>query len=276
MTELTHDNWARNYIANLYDGKIEEAFKHKIESIPNKLYKFQPYEDFRLDSIEASKIYLSSPKEFNDAFDTKGIHYSEEFLRKLYSENDIRISFEQFSVGIEKIINNFYEHSGISCFSEELFNFPMWGNYADNRTGFCVEYCIKDDNISNIYFERFYPVIYLDKKFNFEKILEVLLPKIFNDEVIPQSVVILLFSLLGSIKHNSWSYEKEWRYIISEKFKEQDFPFKVKAIYVGDKFDKDNYDRMIGIAKKLNCELYQMTPPRHFDKRFTFIPQRIF
>lgn len=275
MAESTFENWVMGYIPYLYDGKIEEALKHKRVNISKKLFKFEPYEDCRLNTIEASKIYLCSPKGFNDVFDTKGIYYSEEFLRKIYSENDFKMPFDEFSVDIENMLNEFYEHSGIACFSENLFNFPMWGNYAGNRTGFCVEYSLENEKIDDYYFDRFYPVIYLDRKFNFEKIFEILLPKTFNGETPPQSVLLLLYSLLGSIKHISWSYEKEWRYIIPLKFKEQDFPFRVNAIYLGDKFDTGNYDRMKEIAKKLNCELYQMTPPRHFDREFTFIPQRI-
>ncbi len=275
MVESTFDNWVMGYIPYLYDGKIEEALKHKRENVPKKLFKFEPYEDCRLNTIEDSKIYLCSPKGFNDVFDSKGIYYSEEFLKKLYSEHDSKLPFEEFSDEIEKMLNVFYEYSGIACFSEDLFNFPMWGNYAGNRTGFCVEYCLEDKGIEDFYFDRFYPVMYLSQKFNFEKILEILLPKAFNNEKTPESVLLLLYSLLGTVKHSSWSYEKEWRYIIPDKFKEQDFPFKVDSIYLGDKFDEGNYDRMKEIAKKLNCELYKMTPPRHFDREFTFIPQRI-
>ena len=274
--ELKEDNWGMDYISFLFQGKIEEAMEHKRNAIAARLYKFQPYKESRIKTLESSKIFLSSPKDFNDVFDTKGIFYSEEFLKKVYSNYDFDISFEDFSTTIEAVLNNFYEQSGIACFSEDLYNFPMWGNYADNRKGFCTEYEIFDKKVEDYYLDRFYKAIYLDRKFNFEKILEALLPKALNGETIPQSAGILLYSLLGTIKHDSWSYEKEWRYIIPEKFKEQDFPFTVKAIYLGDKFDEDNYDRMKEIAKKLNCELYKMTAPKHFDKRFTFIPQRLF
>lgn len=273
--ESRHNNHVMKYIFYLYEGKIEEAQKSKHDVIPDKLYKFEPYEEYRLKTIENSKIYLSCPTAFNDAFDTKGIYYSDKFLKKIYSENDIKMDFEQFSEKIEEILNNFYKYSGITCFSENLYNFPMWGNYAGNRTGFCMEYRIKSDSIDDCFFDRFYPVIYSDKKFNFEKILEVIIPKAFNGQNIPNSVILLLYSLVGSIKHISWAYEKEWRYIIPSKFKEQEFPFKVNAIYLGDKFKEENYIRMKKMAINLNCELYKMTSPRHFDRDFRFIPQKI-
>ncbi len=273
--ELKEDNLGIDYISFLFQGKIEKAIECKRNAVAPRLYKFEPYEESRIKTLELSKVFLSSPRVFNDVFDTKGIFYSEEFLKKVYSNNDFDISFEDFSTAIEATLNNFYEHSGIACFSEDLYNFPMWGNYADNRKGFCTEYEIFDKKVEDYFLDRLYKVIYLDKKYNFEKILEALLPKAFNGETIPQSADMLLYSLLGTIKHNSWSYEKEWRYIIPEKFKEQDFPFTVKAIYLGDRFNEENYDRMKEISKKLNCELYKMTAPKHFDIRYTFIPQRI-
>lgn len=40
----------------------------------------------------------------------------------------------------------------------------MWGNYADNRNGFCVEYNFKDLKIDSEFVKQLYPVFYQEER----------------------------------------------------------------------------------------------------------------
>ncbi len=269
--------WLNSYIDFLYKGQPNQALAHKTENMNSIIYRFERFEECRLNTLENSKIYLSNPTSFNDVFDTKGIYYTKDFLKSFQEKHAERLpSFDKFEVEFEKILNTYYNHCGIACFTEELYNFPMWWSYADNRSGFCVEYDFSENKESkDKLLLDMHPVLYTAEKFNFENLLRPLLEQIFKENRKTIPAMIIFHYLLGTIKHISWSYEKEWRYIGLLKQGISDFPVKVKAIYLGDNFSKSNYPRMIEISNKLNCTLYQMTLPKYTDKSYSFIPVKI-
>lgn len=272
-----NDLWINKYLTLLYEGKITDALEYKTENINPILYRFERFEECRLNTLEDSKIFLSNPTTFNDVFDTKGIYYSEEFIKSFYKKiPNISISLEDLTLALEKVLNEYYDHCGITCFTEDINNFPMWWSYADNRRGFCIEYDFSDYKKSNgDFLHNLHPVIYTSEKFNFEKLLRPILEQILDDNFNNIPAQIIFHYLLGTIKHKSWSYEKEWRYIELLNKCQFDFPVKVKAIYLGDNFLPSNIPRMVEISNKLNCELYQMTAPNHTEKSYSFIPKKI-
>lgn len=270
-----NDQWINTYLDLLYKGKHSAAMNCKCNNMCSTMYRYERFEECRIESIENSQVFLSSPESFNDVYDTKGIYYSEDFLKAIYSIlPTAQCSFKEFMQFFEDIINKYYMHCGIVCFAEVLDNFPMWWSYADNRQGFCVEYDfsrIKGNNITN----NIHPVLYLKEKFNFENILRPFFEQIQMDDLEITPANLIFHYLLGSIKHESWSYEKEWRYIVPFKQGLDGFPKIVTAIYLGDRFNPANYARMIELCKKVECDLYQMTIPKHTDKSFSFIPVKI-
>jgi hypothetical protein len=71
---------------------------------------------------------------------------------------------------IEKIINPFREAFSngylVTCFSEEKDNVLMWSHYAENHSGFCIEYNFKSLGPSNPRVRMLHPVIYKENFFD--------------------------------------------------------------------------------------------------------------
>lgn len=45
----------------------------KHEVIPDRLFRFEKFEDVRLDTLEKNMIYMSDAENFNDPFDCLGV-----------------------------------------------------------------------------------------------------------------------------------------------------------------------------------------------------------
>ena len=140
----------------------------------------------------------------------------------------------------------------------------LWENYANNYTGFCIEYSF--DNIN-------------EKVYDFENLLYLLpmqycdVPPIFD--IIPVFDAAIREKLYGDysyrrnpdlitnmfmqlyFKKSDYSYEKEWRFSIDQKQSNKHFfPF-VSAIYAGKNIKKHNLSRLKNIAKTLGVPLYR-------------------
>jgi len=71
-------NWSKhfinNYVDSLISNGVEETQKtfanYKNEHLPNSLYKFFPPTQYSLINIQSTSAYLSSPRNFNDPFDS--------------------------------------------------------------------------------------------------------------------------------------------------------------------------------------------------------------
>lgn len=124
------------------------------------LYKFTSFDPsgYSLSNLRNSSIYYSHPEDFNDPFDSK-VHanssFSQDeyrrFLQKIGSNSHYANSSKKLSrEGFHPIKNNLKNYIkeevnkhfdvGISCFSEGWQSILMWGHYACNHTGFCLEY----------------------------------------------------------------------------------------------------------------------------------------
>ena len=266
--------WLKEYIINLYAGNAEQALLLKNINIPSSLFRYERFADNRILTLSTSQIYLSSPKNFNDVYDTKGIYYSQTFLDSVY--NSFQITPQKFQGEFDKLLDEYYSHCGIACFSEDRDNFPMWWSYADCHSGYCIEYdFVSFKEASPKFMYNMHPVLYLAEKFNFDKLLIALTANIEKDEppIIP--AMFVFHNLLGTIKHKSWSYEKEWRYIKILQQGNTAFPVKVKAIYLGNKFSKDNIKKMESVSDILNCNLFQMGTSGHMQKPYALIPTGI-
>src|SRR5690606_7848361 len=71
-------NWSKHFINNYVDSlisngveKTQQCFaSHKSEHLPKNLYKFFSPTIHSLFSIQSQSVYLSSPRHFNDPFDS--------------------------------------------------------------------------------------------------------------------------------------------------------------------------------------------------------------
>ncbi|NOZ47165.1 MAG: DUF2971 domain-containing protein [Chlorobi bacterium] len=239
---------------NSSDGLI--AYKYRVWDKTNDSHEFQR----RI--ITHNELYLSSPNQFNDPFDSSlPFQYRKKDLKpkkiykKMYQmslnewpymphyERD-RIIKERIGSGAfigskyskeihEDFIKKINKEIGIYSLSENKSNILMWSHYADSHKGYCVglDYNILLKKIGSIS-----PVIYSDK---FPQL------SLFPKDSIAD------FMQLFITKSKDWAYEKEVRIIMRYKARHTiKIPDEcIKEIIFGYKMEKDDKNEIIDLIK---------------------------
>ena len=130
----------------------------------------------------------------------------------------------------------------------------MWGHYAMNHTGYCIEYEFEKDDIC---YSNLHPVEYTKDRYTISK----------NDIIDGKSDMVYKITCR---KAEAWSYEKEWR-IVTENYSRTrslevdpktryvlDLKENIKAFYLGAKINEKEKSEIIQFAKKNNRIVYQM------------------
>lgn len=167
--------------------------------------------------------------------------------------------YEQINNAITTLTRSY---NRFACFTESLYNLPMWNHYANGHKGICLEY--DTTKIKNIYMvNRLFPVFYKKELPDGSKIL--------------RNQMVNLFTFWDYIlihKLEAWSYEKEWRLIynagswfwdpedIPEDFydngKSLDFILPSRII-LGYSITIENERLLRKIGRKLNIPVVKMT-----------------
>lgn len=196
----------------------------------------------------------------------------EELKKWAYNDPQVTMSFERFSEVLDEtfqfMINKIYEDFNdnlkemmlVSCFTQKNENRVMWGNYADNNKGICIEYNLYD-------FKKDYLV---------KSCHEV---KYFSPDEYPDVTNILLnilksnpLDFIDSIflnKTDDWNYEEEWRLIFRNDPVFRPFIKKInsnyyiklpkpRAIYVGVNITDENKKKIEENCKSREISLIQM------------------
>ena len=189
---------------------------------PPRLYKYLNY--YEPDKTEwtqrlfmNNEIYFAAPKDFNDPFDsvirisrpksqTERERFLREWVRKSLPHIPEQIADRQVkgSVAIgddiphmdeicEKLTYDAQQWNAVFCMTEKNDSILMWAHYADQHTGFCLEF-----ETNTPLFSRVRPVIYAGD-----------LPKQDLVELLAVNVQQLPLYLVTKAK--DWEYEKEWR-----------------------------------------------------------------
>lgn len=246
--------------------KVEEKAIKLLKNNIGKLYKYCSFDvnDYSLNNLLNSRVYLKNPNKFNDPFDslysivvdkntvlddalnTLKLTNNEDTYRRIKEEiekNKSKVLNTLDTMMSESVINecNSYRNkTWVTCFSEVYDSILMWSHYADNHTGFCIEYDFSKafQNISILS-----PVLYIDKLYNISE-------HTFNGKG------LMVSSLL---KSSEWKYEKEWRLVVcnlqnsSAEF--LDVP-KPTAIYLGACSKGDR--RITEFAEQNNIEVHKL------------------
>lgn len=188
------------------------------------LFKFYCLNLNNIDSLFRNYFYLSNPGDFNDPFDCNVNLFENIELREMPT-----------------VKRNNYQNIGVCSFTEVVDNHLMWAHYADNFSGWALEF--GGQNVSmkerkgHMIKHTLTRVIYPKK-----------LVKIKKEYAFAQN-----YLLTTKFKH--WSYEKEWRFIalLSEQDREiYYFPDCVKALYIGHKIIDNSpniYNMLLEIHK---------------------------
>ena len=218
------------------DECIREAVTMKIKNMPKYFYKYCCVNDYTISNIIESSIYMSSPDDFNDPYDSA---ICNDFTGWLGDD----LVYKGFFESLKKNILELRSETFISCFSERWTSMLMWSHYADFHRGICIQYDfslkhrIKDDTI----FLDIHPVVYSNNIYT-----------ISNERYNLQASVF--------VKAKDWMYEKEWRIIGHSKTKK---PYIMKvttpinSILLGCRISDYDRDTLCKLSTKLGFKIFQ-------------------
>ena len=145
---------------------------------------------------------------------------------------------------------------GICSLSETENNKEMWNNYANNNSGYCIEYDVSDYEFN----KDILPVVYKDDR-NCNVITQLINMFIndmiynFSDKQIKTD--ISQYISLFVTKNLIWEYQKEWRLIgnAGEKAKAP----KIKNVYLGYNVSSENEKKIHDYFKDTDVKIIKMT-----------------
>lgn len=147
------------------------------------------------------------------------------------------------------------------CLAEENDNSAMWGTYADNSQGFCIEYEIPADDISAQRMRINLLPIYYGKKRQF-KFFDFLVEGLYSldkDTIygISKKDYRNIFLSLYT-KSLEWLFQKEWRIVLGKEVTEKNvhFPY-ARSIILGERISKKNEQTLIDIARSKRLKIYK-------------------
>lgn len=142
----------------------------------------------------------------------------------------------------------------VACFSENNSSILMWSHYAQNHTGFCIEYNLNEWDCKN----HIKPVQYSNERHY--------ISGNFADDLSPHAGRSIMDAAL--YKSSEWSYEKEWRLVMSRidlahpELKGltpacflKDY---ISSVYLGAKCKEDYKVQVCQHFKSTSVKIYQM------------------
>lgn len=239
---------------NLYRTAVLTSDKEKVwalkrQLLPTKLYRYRCFDSHWYSNIVKGKVYMGSPKHFNDPFDCALPGYGKSLFNsilKIPSQTEIHPSEAEdyvvlnakgerkpFSELLAEHQNSFKDLFRVACFSERLDSLPMWAHYAANHTGYVIEYDLSKIPTDEITF--LYKVAYLSGAETAS----------LDCSTNPPAPFCILLQ-----KGAEWSYEEEWRMIKTNDFPEfVDLSSCISAVYLGANFDKKRNQDEISVIQ---------------------------
>jgi|TARA_Y100001933_G_scaffold81305_1_gene82591 hypothetical protein len=250
---------------------------NSITGVP--IYRFEPADCDRIDSLRDGRLYIADPANFNDPLDlrieikdltnragfsenglreavSKLFHsvkvdqahrlFNEELLQQItrWSRGDTLVSLNDIVNCLEHHIANF----GVQCFSSN-FEIPLsWSHYASGHQGFCIEYDLRKMTLAGGNDLAMYDVTYTNE-----------LPEVCVSEVLftPHQAI----SRLLATKTIDWAYEQEFRLVNFEnKGCKVDMPagLRINSLIAGANISRPHRDLLCSVGKQLGVCVYQM------------------
>lgn len=229
-------------------GLIDHSFselKHFGKGIiPESLYKYYPNDANSKDALLHNSIWFNPIAAVKDPLDSMSIiadeyimGYVDRQLEKTFAEAkklghkiskpDLRnLLFDFFKNGdkpFADIIQSHVRASSLTCFTTVNNNRPMWENYSSNYQGFILKFDLRKDKN----FQYIHPVIYTREQYTAQSIFD---------------------SLNGyMIKDLNYSYEKEYRMIVTHKGYRKYNPKSLVSIIFGLKSCKQYRDEILNV-----------------------------
>lgn len=250
--------------------------------LPNRLYKYCSLGDNiqsnhqKIDSLSKNKIFMSEVKNLNDPFDSKAYFYRPEVLAK----------YDRLKHCGGRLIDDFAAPIRVASLTSNGVNsMPMWAHYANNHRGYCIEYDMKDPQNGKLSASTF-PVQYADKRIDITSLmdyqtskmikeLEIQLAQGKKEILLNDLTIIFVEAFFCNIKHESWSYEREFRCAVGATIPGMPyFDAYPKAVYIGAKSVDSHVHELISVAEALNIDVFRMVPDE-YSLDFNLHPQKI-
>ena len=244
-----------------------DIFNHRAE-IP-KLYRYMPANYYSIRNLETKTIFLSEAGKMNGIFEGAGFCFKQ---------------------GEEKAFNQLTDLLYMKSFSECYNNLLMWGTYAENYSGICVEYDLTNMKEELNYYCHLFPIVYQQKRFDSSfSSYKMLMQELENYKIAKMqncSVDIhFMQNIYGIylIKSPYWKYEQEWRFMVPKAYMEESYseggvyseydeecqfsinspiiPFNyVSAVYLGPRIEQTIKQHIVDICKQtLKKPVFEMT-----------------
>lgn len=140
----------------------------------------------------------------------------------------------------------------MTCFSEKNNNLLMWGLYAKNHEGVCIEFSIDNWKENETIKQLLFPVIYTDEIYNATThFLRSYQEKPSNNHYTKISWIS---------KCIDWSHEKEWRIIMVDDVFKNNFKLpisNISAVYLGAKSNDYKKEETIQICNRKGIDIFQ-------------------
>lgn len=173
----------------------------------------------------------------------------------------------------------------VGCLTQDITSPVIWSHYGESHAGFAIEYvfqpsfCVPrlceglDDNIEWCGWQSILPVQYSDVRpdatmlaewFSFYELKRDIYRDANKMDLPFPSPDLLLKTKLSLQKSKEWSYEKEWRVIISKecpnysKEERMHIQLEPKALYLGERINRKWSDKLRGIAREKELLVYEM------------------
>lgn len=217
-----------------------------------KLYRYSPADYYNIRNFETGKLRLSNVGVLNDVYEGIPI--------------DIQDSLDQ------SMINQLKDIAQIKCFSETPSDEKMWGYYAKDHTGFCVEYDISELDSNDTIIDHLFPVLYSAKRSMTTDVhkmideLKQLRIDIRDGNKHDYDGYLNDITALFLSKGEGWSYEREWRIVYTllqiyeencEDLNDGIIQFDcITGIYLGYRIEKEIEKNIKEIVSRINAARY--------------------
>lgn len=201
------DNELRKKIIDEFaSGNVAEATELLLENEPQYLYKYRSGKSYDIDALKKKKLWISRATEVDDEEDGK-IYIEDIFKQalKLMQQENNEYKAPKYEETVNHISDITKQEVFICSFSEVCENDDMWKRYANDSSGFCIEYNFKDLFIKDLIC---LPVSYEEKS--------PLGPAEFKTKESMFFSALYRKNMVGE-NGEDWNGQREWRWACYEK-----------------------------------------------------------
>jgi hypothetical protein len=254
------------YLLSLGYRKRRQVLWHRVKPrLPRFLYKFRsllPADEKSVDRMRdilvRSRLWFSSPEDFNDPFDTSikaVVDGDPQELRNridnIFKARGMKWADRQREVArimsrpqeiplrVQETFKQTLYAMGVCSFGGDPRSILMWSHYAANHEGFCLQFELARD-VENL----------ISLEVNYSEEYPVLIYINGTDELMP----LLLTKFKG------WCYEKESRIIIPESARQYiDFrPAALSGIIIGCRAKQETVEALNNLLAERSARSYPM------------------